>query len=111
MNHTNRKDLIDELRVLAGIAQEREKEEDVATLLKQFEEWKRKFSDDIDLENIISATHDIIDKNRWKEYIRDNEFIVIRALYKTIITEEDMSPELYSSLKPKIDAVKKVLGR
>jgi hypothetical protein len=39
-----RKDLTEELRELAGIAQEREKEEDVATLLKQFEEWKQTIS-------------------------------------------------------------------
>jgi hypothetical protein len=109
MDQTSRQKLKDELSELARIAQKRENEGDVAILLKQFQEWKKINSDDVNLEKIISATHDIINKNRWKEFVCDNEFIVIRALYKNIITQEEMSTELYDSLKIKIDAIKKVL--
>lgn len=110
MDRTYRKDLTEELRELAGIAQEREKKEDVATLLKQFEEWKQTISSHVDLGKVINATHDIIGKNRWKEYVCDNEFIVIRALYKNIITHNELSAELYDSLKVKLNVLKKILG-
>jgi hypothetical protein len=99
-----------ELSELAKTAQKRENDGDVAILLEKFQEWKKRTLDDIDLEEIIRDTHDIIGKNRWKEYICDNEFIVIRALYKNIIRGEEVSPELYDSLNAKIDAIRKVLG-
>jgi hypothetical protein len=40
----------------------------------------------------------------------DNEFIVIRALLKNIITHNELSAELYDSLKVKLNVLKKILG-
>ena len=110
MEQINRIQLKKEMNDLAHLSHKRESESELEKLLGKFQEWKNGKLDYDDLNGIILDTHDIIGRNIWKAHDFDDDFIVIRALYKNIITKEELSPELYESLKGKIDALKKILG-
>ena len=110
MDKEKLKQFREEMSRLAEIAHKREGEKELNKLLENFNEWKSGTLDYNELAAIINETHHIINRNIWKAHDFDDEFIVIRAIYKKIIPIEEMSEELYGYLKEKIERLRSVLG-
>ncbi|NLP04253.1 MAG: hypothetical protein GX089_17300 [Fibrobacter sp.] len=110
MEIEKKKRLLRELRELAKIARERENQKEIIKLKNKFLEWENGALDHNNLPEIIRESHEIISRNIWKAHDFDDDFIVIRAVYKNIIGKEELSEELYEYLREKIDRLKDVLG-
>jgi len=107
----NKKDFKEEMKTLAGIAHKRESEIELNKLLSKFHLWKKGTLQYTDLNLMIHEFHDIINRNIWKTYNFDDDFIITRALFKKILKKNELSGELYSSLKDKVTTLDKILNK
>ncbi len=110
METEKKKRLLSELSELAKIARERENQKEIIKLKNKFLEWEKGALGYNNLPDFIRESHEIISRNIWKAHDFDDDFIVIRAVYKNIIGKEELSEELFEYLKEKIERLKNVLG-
>lgn len=95
-----------EMRRIAGIAYQREMDEELGKLYEQFKKWEKKEIDCFQLNDIIHKYHDGISRQLYKLNQMGADYLAIRALAKNIIKEEEADKNLIEASKDKIESFK-----
>jgi len=92
------------LRELAGIANERELDQEMEKLYQHFATWRGGKIDCFELSDLIHKFHQGASREIWKTYAYgDPDTAVSRALMFGFLKKEEISEELLAVLEPKIN--------
>ena len=92
------------LRELAGIAYERELDQEMEKLYQNFENWRSKKINSFELSDLIHKFHQGASREIWKMYRYDDaDTAVSRALALGFLKKEEVSEDLLEILQPRID--------
>jgi hypothetical protein len=95
------------LHELAGIANERELDQEMEKLSQHFETWRSGKIDCFELSDLIHKFHQGASREIWKTYVYgDPDTAVSRALAFGFLKKEEVSEELAEILGPKINLFK-----
>jgi hypothetical protein len=90
------------LRLLAGIAYERELATASELLLSEFQRWQNKEIDVIELHGKIHEFHNGISRKLYNHYAVNNtlqSIAIAGALNRGVLSREDVGEELFNSLE------------
>lgn len=92
------------LRELAGIANERELDQEMEKLYQHFESWRAKKISCFELSDLIHKFHQGASRDIWKMYAySDADTAVSRAVVLGLLKKGEISEELLVVLEPGID--------
>lgn len=92
---------------LAGIAYERELDQELEKLYKQFNNWRDKKINGFELNELIHGFHQGISRYLWKFYnYIDADSAVAGAVAKGLLKDEEVPEELIIIIRHQIDSYK-----
>ncbi|NQT69861.1 MAG: hypothetical protein HQ552_09795 [Desulfobacteraceae bacterium] len=92
------------LRELAGIANERELDQEMEKLFQHFENWRSGKISCFELSDLIHKFHQGASREIWTTYAYgDPDTAVSRALVLGFLKREEISEELLKILEPRTD--------
>jgi len=92
------------LRELAGIANERELDQEMEKLYQHFENWRSGDVSCFELNDLIHKFHQGASRDIWKMYAyADADTAVSRAVVLDLLKKDEISEELLAVLEPRID--------
>lgn len=98
-----------ELRELSGLAYQRELDEELEKIAKQFDDWRQKKISCFELNAKIHEFHNGVSKELWIQYeSRHEDFRVAVAIVKNIIKREEISPKAFECIKGLIESYNKI---
>ena len=93
-----------QLRKLSMKAYERELSHELSHLEEQFTEWREGEIDSFELSDIIHEFHDGVSRELYKEYMNVSPHLMVAyALVESILSEEEIQPELLKKLAQAIE--------
>ena len=105
MNYTKKEKK--NLRELAALAYERELVEALEELYANFSQWKKGEIQAFDLQDYIHKFHNGISRELWNVYAAGhNDFAVIQAVAKGVVSEKEVKDVLWIKIKPRADILK-----
>ncbi len=92
------------LRELAGIANERELDQEMERLYQHFENWRSGNISCFELSDLIHKFHQGASREIWKMYAySDPDTTVSRAVVLSLLKKEEPTEEILRILEPRID--------
>jgi hypothetical protein len=92
------------LRSLAGIANERELDQELEKLYRHFESWRKKEISCFELSDLIHTFHQGVSREIWKMYAYpDPDTAVSRAVALGLLKKEEIPENLLDILDLKIE--------